>query len=154
MVHAINEEISVKRTFFVFLIVHFLLCATLFGEEKVTTILLIRHAEKATTPAEDPVLTPQGTARADGLVQIFENSGLTAIYTSQYARTRLSAEPLARKLGVKAQTVNADATNELVKTIFGRHSGETVLVIGHSNTLPEIVQALGAGKIQEIADTD
>jgi broad specificity phosphatase PhoE len=125
-----------------------------FSAEKVTTVILTRHAEKATAPADDPALSAIGKDRADLLVKMLEKSGVSAIYSSQYARNRLTAEPLARKLGIPVETVNAEATNKLVASILSKHAGGTVLVVCHSNTLPEIVQALGGGSIPEIDDLD
>ena len=129
-------------------------CSAAFSKQKITTVLLVRHAEKLTTPADDPALSPQGVARAELLVRMFENSGLNAIYTSQYARTKLTAEPLAERFRIPVETVDAKTTNKLVESILSKHSGGTVLVVAHSNTLPEIIHALGAGKIQEIDDLD
>ncbi len=142
-----------KRNF-CFLIVSFLFCANLFSQDGTTTILLVRHAEKSAAPADDPVLSPAGEARAELLARMLENSGLSVIYTSQYARTKKTAEPLALRFRVPLQTIDAANTNKLVDTILSKHSGETVLVVGHSNTLPEIAQALGTGKAQEIDDND
>jgi broad specificity phosphatase PhoE len=143
----------VKRTI-LFVFLFYCVCTAAFAKEKITTVVLVRHAEKLTTPADDPVLSPQGVARAELLVRMFENSGLNAIYSSQYARTKLTAEPLARKSRIPLETVDAKSTNKLVESILSKHSGGTVLVVGHSNTLPEIIQALGAGKIQEVDDLD
>lgn len=137
-----------------FVILFYFVCSAVYAKEKITTVFLIRHAEKLTTPADDPVLSPQGIARAELLVRMFENSGLNAIYTSQYARTKLTAEPLTKRFRIPLETVDAKTSNKLVDSILSKHSGGTILVVGHSNTLPEIIEALGAGKIQEIDDLD
>ena len=137
-----------------FVILFYVVCSAAYAKQKITTVLLVRHSEKLTTPADDPVLSPQGTVRAQLLVRMFENSGLNAIYTSQFTRTKLTAEPLAKRFGIPLETVDAKTTNKLVESILSKHSGGTVLVVGHSNTLPEIIEALGAGKIQEIDDLD
>jgi broad specificity phosphatase PhoE len=125
-----------------------------FSADKITTVILTRHAEKATAPENDPALTAAGKERADLLVSMLEKSGVNGIYSSQYARTRLTAEPLSRRLGIPVETVDAGATNKLVQAILSKHSGGTVLVVCHSNTLPEIVKALGGGTIHEIDDMD
>ena len=137
-----------------FVILFYFVCSAAYAKQTITTILLVRHAEKLTSPADDPVLSPQGTARAQLLVRMFENSALNAIYTSQFARTKLTAEPLAKRFSIPVETVDAKTTNKLVDSILSKHSGGTVLVVGHSNTLPEIIEALGAGKIKEIDDLD
>ena len=120
-----------------------------------TTVLLVRHAEKAAEPAADPPLTADGEARAQALVQVARDAGVTAIVTTQFQRTRMTAAPLAQALGITADVVTArgpDHPREVARTILERHAGETVLVVGHSNTIPEIVAALGAPHPGVIAD--
>ena len=141
-----------KAIFFVFLISMIQFSA--FAAEKITTVILTRHAEKMTTPEDDPVLNAQGKERAELLASILENSGVNAIYSSQYSRTKLTAEPLSKRLKLPVETVDANTTNKLVSSILSKHAGGTVLVVCHSNTLPEIVQALGGGAIPEIGDLD
>src|SRR5688500_9156051 len=68
--------------------------------EAAFTVFLVRHAEKAAEPREDPPLTDVGRARADALARALGDSGVKAIYTSQYVRTRATAEPLAARLGL------------------------------------------------------
>jgi len=125
-----------------------------FPAEKITTVILTRHAEKAVSPQDDPPLSAIGKDRAELLVKMLEKSGISAIYSSQYTRNRLTAEPLSRKLGIPVETVDAKATNKLVDSILTKHAGGTVLVVCHSDTLPEIVRALGGGTIPEIDDLD
>ena len=143
-----------KQRVFILIISNLFLCSALLAQQSTTTVILVRHAEKATTPGDDPQLSQEGVARAELLAQMFEHSGLTAIYSSQYIRTRKTDEPLARKLGLQLQIVPAESTKKLVDMIVARHTGGTVLVVGHSNTLPEIIAALGAGKTAEIPDDD
>jgi broad specificity phosphatase PhoE len=128
--------------------------AVAFSADKVTTVILTRHAEKAVAPQDDPPLSAIGKERADLLVKMLEKSGINAIYSSQYIRNRLTAEPLSKKLGIPVETVDAGSTNKLVASILTKHAGGTVLVVCHSDTLPEIVQALGGGTIPEIDDMD
>jgi broad specificity phosphatase PhoE len=143
----------IRKKMFIIAISLFL-CSAALAQPGVTTVILVRHAEKSTTPANDPGLTEQGSGRAQILMKMFENSNLSAIYCTQYARTKLTAQPLATKLGLQVQVVDASASKKLVETILTRHAGKSVLVVGHSNTLPEIVAALGAGKMADIADPD
>src|SRR5690242_8447292 len=78
---------------------------------QLTTIILVRHAEKNTDPAvKDPELTPAGTARAQALAQMLMKSGVTAIYTTPYARTRSTAAPLATALKLTPIEVNVSKT--------------------------------------------
>lgn len=122
---------------------------------KVTTVLLIRHAEKETSSSsDDPPLSEAGKARAQSLIHVAGKSGIKAIYTTKYLRTRQTAEPLAKHLGLTsiAMPIKMDGSNppkisqQSLKEITGKileHSGQTVLIVGHSNTVPDIIKALG-----------
>jgi broad specificity phosphatase PhoE len=114
------------------------------------TVILSRHAEKAATPPKDPPLTEAGRKRADLLASMLADSGVEAIYVTEYQRTQQTAAPLAERVHVKP-TVVSD-THQLVEAIRARKNG-VVVVVGHSNTLPEIIAALG-GPTVKIADPE
>ncbi len=121
--------------------------AWVWGTASSTTVVVIRHAEKdLSANAEDPPLTAAGQARAALLAQMFgdaKNLGhLDAIYTSPALRNRLTAAPLAERLGLRATVVPADDSRGLVRRVLREHSGERVLIVGHSDTVPEIVATL------------
>ena len=115
------------------------------------TVVFARHAEKGATPAEDPVLTEAGKRRAEALASLLADSGVEAIYATELQRTQQTAAPLAARVGLKPIILPAKDTNALVQAIRARHSG-VVVVVGHSNTLPDIISALGGPKV-EIADS-
>jgi broad specificity phosphatase PhoE len=119
-----------------------------------TTVILVRHAEKAATPPDDPPLTAAGEARARELWEALKDARVTAIITTQFARTRATAQPTATALGVTPDVVNAAGTNhpQDVAAAVRKHAGQTVLVVGHSNTVPSIIEALGATKPAAICD--
>lgn len=118
-------------------------------------VILVRHAERASQPAGDPALTPAGEQRAQALAQALAGSGIQAILTTQLRRTRDTAAPLAAALGITAQVVDAKggtaahakAVADAVKAQQGN-----VLVVGHSNTVPAIIAALGGPAIPELCD--
>jgi broad specificity phosphatase PhoE len=114
------------------------------------TVILTRHAEKAATPPKDPDLTQAGQKRAQLLASMLADSGVDAIYVTEFKRTQQTAAPLAERVHVKP-TVLSD-TQRLVQVIRARQSG-VVVVVGHSNTLPEIIAALGGPKLS-IADPE
>lgn len=121
-----------------------------------TTVILVRHAEKALEPQGDPHLSEAGAARAQALVQELAERGVGAIIVSEYARTRLTAEPLAERLGIEPEVASVRAglrqhVLDIAAAVRSRYAGRTVLVVGHSNTLPAIIAALGA-EVEPICD--
>jgi broad specificity phosphatase PhoE len=117
-----------------------------------TTVILVRHAEKATTPPSDPPLDAAGQARALVLAHVAGSSEPAAIYVSEFRRTKETVAPLARKLQlVPIQHAAADAAG-LVSAIQSSWSGRTVVVCGHSNTVPAIVTALTGQPMADIPD--
>ncbi|HEY5218814.1 MAG TPA: phosphoglycerate mutase family protein [Gemmatimonadaceae bacterium] len=124
-----------------------------------TTVIVVRHAEKALEPAKDPPLTAAGQARARALAQALKDAGVSAIITTQFARTKETAAPTAEMLGIKPEIVRAGSGPEAdhataVATAVMQHAGGVVLVVGHSNTVPDIVAALGAKRPPEICDAE
>jgi broad specificity phosphatase PhoE len=122
-----------------------------------TTVIVVRHAEKAAEPAADPPLTAAGAARAEALVEALRGVPIRAVISTDFARTRSTVAPVAARLGLTTQLVDArarDHTRQVASDILARHRGETVLVAGHSNTVPDIVAALGAPKPPNICDSE
>lgn len=134
--------------------------AWVWGTASSTTVIVIRHAEKdLSVSATDPPLTAAGQARAERLAQMFgdgKNLGhLDAIYVSPALRNRLTAEPLAKRLGITATVVPADDPKGLARKALREHSGGRVLIVGHSDTVPQIVAALSDNSaIPEIGDEE
>lgn len=124
-------------------------------ERPLTTIILIRHAEKNLEPGNgNPNLSPAGQVRAQELVRMFGDSGIGAIYATQYKRTQETVKPLADKLGIPITQVDANNTAEVIRQIRSRHNGEVVFVSGHNNTVPEIIAALGGPQLPIIPETE
>jgi broad specificity phosphatase PhoE len=122
-----------------------------------TTIILVRHAEKAVEPAADPALTAAGTARAEALIDVVKDAGVKAIVSTQFARTRGTAAPAAAKLGIVPEIADArapDHVRAVADSLLAHHRGETILVVGHSNTVPAIIAALGAPAPAPICDAE
>ncbi|MEW5927029.1 MAG: phosphoglycerate mutase family protein [Gemmatimonadota bacterium] len=119
-----------------------------------TVVVLVRHAEKAAAGGQDPELSEAGTARARALAATLEDAGVDAVVVTDLRRTRLTAAPLTAELKLDPEVVPAGAPNHAgaVADAVRRHAGKTVLVVGHSNTLPAIVAALGAPPVGELCD--
>lgn len=120
--------------------------------QSTTTVILVRHAEKATEPADDPGLTPAGSLRAHALAHSVEALELDAVFASGFQRTQATARPSAGAADLPVTVVEADAVEALAERILEEHRGGVVLVVGHSNTVPEIVRALGGREVDEIPD--
>lgn len=122
-------------------------------------VVLVRHAEKAATPSDDPSLTPEGQQRARALAATLQHAGVTVIITTEALRTKETADPLAAHLpaGSKPEIVrtvpgDVPAHAKAVAAAVRRHTGEGVLVVGHSNTIPAIIEALGGPHLSQICD--
>lgn len=110
----------------------------------VTTVILVRHAEKIIDPNNPDVdLSPAGQARAQEIVRMFGEAGVNAIYATQYKRTQQTVKPLADKLGLTVNVIGSKNTADLLARIRSENSGQTIFIAGHNNTVPEIVAALG-----------
>lgn len=120
---------------------------------EVTTVYVVRHAEKATEPKEDPPLTEAGAARAQGLVRELAAQTISAVLSTDTTRTRATAAPLVAKLGLTTELVDAKPA-AVAQRVLSAHRGQTVVVIGHSNTVTGIVAALGAVEPPEISDDE
>src|SRR6267143_1709327 len=121
----------------------------------ITTVILVRHAEKNIEPNNpDPDLSPAGQARAQELARMFSEAGVNAIYATQYKRTQQTVKPLADSLGLAVAVIDAKKTSDLVHDILTNHRGQTILVAGHNNTVPEIAGALGGGNFPVIPENE
>lgn len=124
-----------------------------------TTVIVVRHAEKAAGQGDDPHLSDAGEARAAALARSLADAGITAVITSQWTRTAETAAPTAREAGVTPEVVpvkwdSIPRNAADIAAAVRRHPGGVVLVVGHSNTVPDIVAALGAERPEEMCDSE
>jgi broad specificity phosphatase PhoE len=136
-----------------------------------TVVLVIRHAERnnaasCTPPTilgrpNPPLSLVNGQSpRAQALVHVCGDDGITAIYASEFCRTQQTVEPLAAQLGLTVNVVNQLATDgsidvaDLVDRILTEHRGEVVLVAGHTSTVPPIIQGLSGIAVAEIPESE
>jgi 2,3-bisphosphoglycerate-dependent phosphoglycerate mutase len=116
-----------------------------------TTLLLVRHAER---DGKRDTLTAAGLERAAELVHVAQRAEVSAVYHSDTIRTRDTAQPLARALGLVAIERPASAIAALVDEILAQHPGRTVLIVGHSNTVPQIISEAGGPELGNIAEDE
>ena len=123
-----------------------------------TAVVLAMHAEKDLSSIQDPPLSAEGEQRAERLAQMFGRSKgvgrIDAIYVSDARRTQQTAAPLAERLGKQAIVVPAADTKGLVSRVMHEHEGGSVLIIGHSNTVPELIHELGDIDVPPIGDDE
>ena len=135
-----------------------LILATAVTAAAQVTVFVVRHAERADSGAaggmmaKDPDLSDAGRARAAALATVLKDAGITAIYTTELKRTQQTAAPLAKVLGVPVTTISANDTRTLVGKI--KAATGNVLVVGHSNTVPDVIKALGVSTPVTLADAD
>ncbi len=123
------------------------------------TVFVVRHAERADTVAgaapamaADPDLSAAGQARALSLASMLKNAGVTTIFATEYKRTQQTAAPLAAALGITVTTVPSKDTAGLVQQV--KAASGNVLVVGHSNTVPDVIVALGIGSPPRVDDAE
>jgi phosphohistidine phosphatase SixA len=122
------------------------------------TIFVVRHAERAdagtggtTMMATDPNLSDAGRARAESLAAMLRDAKITTIYTTEYNRTKQTAEPLAKALGIQPTVVQSPDMKGLIEKV---KAGGNALVVGHSNTVGPILEALGVSEKITLGDSD
>jgi len=115
-------------------------------------VILVRHAELEGAAMAAPKyvrLSKDGKARAERLAELLKGSGVEAIYVTDFARTRETAMPVSRELARELTIVPKGDPRELVQRLRKEHAGQAVLLVGHTDTLPGLIQAFGyAGEIK------
>jgi 2,3-bisphosphoglycerate-dependent phosphoglycerate mutase len=118
-----------------------------------TTVILIRHADRTSSTNSDPPLNTQGEARAQKLIHILGKSGIEAIYHSHFTRAKQTAQPLATHLpGIATKQI--DEALEIKNNILANHAGQAVLVIGHSDTVPDLINQLSGDHMPVMNDSE
>ena len=115
-------------------------------------VVIVRHAEKAVEGGNDPSLSAAGIARAEVLAQMLRDSKITSIFTSEFKRTQQTAAPTAKLFGITPTVVpgkDATALTAKLKNLNGN-----ALVVGHGNTIPDLVKSLGIDERIEIHESD
>ncbi len=118
------------------------LAACLFTSCSTTTVYIVRHAEKV-DETDSTDLSPAGKQRAMALANTLADRGIDSIFTTPYRRTRQTAEPLAQRLAIRSVAYPASPPDALVRRV-NRMRNQTIVVVGHSNTILPIARRLGA----------
>lgn len=126
-------------------------CATVGRQSPAPNIYVMRHLN---TPAgvKDPDLTTEGQRIADELVAWFDRDRPDVIYVTDTKRARQTAAPLARRLGVTPRIYDPADNPRLIAAVL--NEAGTVLIVGHSNTVPAIVEGLGGPRPAPLVHED
>ena len=117
--------------------------------------VVLRHAEKATGAGDDPPLVAAGHARAAAIAALLADAPVTAVYSTAYARTRETAMPTAAAHALPVTPYDArQPADALAAMLRATHAGGTVVVVGHSNTVPEIASALCGCEVAAMDETE
>jgi len=128
-------------------------CLLTRSAEPARTVFLVRHADRAGGMSADAGISDAGRCRAETLARMLADAGVKAIYVTEVARTRQTAEPLAKKLGIRPEAIAAADIDGLVARLRAREPGP-VLVVAHASTLPDIVKRLGGATVPPVADDE
>ena len=131
-------------------------CATTLApvpsDTETRAIHVVRHLEKAAEPREDPPLAPAGAARARALAELLAGARIEAIFVSDTRRARETALPLSERTGIGLTVYDPGRPEELVALVEA--TGGNLLVVGHSNTVPDLVERFGGTRPAPIGDDE
>lgn len=119
-------------------------------------VFIVRHAEKTASGSDlSRPLTAAGRKRAEALARVLRSTALRAVYATEYRRTQQTAAPAARQAGLKTTIVKAyDDLPAFAGRLRAEGAVEDVLVVAHSDTIPDLLKDLGVARKIEIGDTD
>lgn len=130
-------------------------CASRQAADPPASYVVVRHAEKATEDPGDPVLTDAGRQRAAALADALADAPVAAVYATDFQRTQQTAAPVAARHGLAVTTYDAKQPADAFAARLRRdHARGTVVVVGHSNTVPGIVSALCGCAVAPIDESD
>lgn len=147
--------------FWVMWLIFFLLLGAAFVSYRsatTTTIVLVRHAEKVMGTIDDPPLAAEGVRRAERLAQMFgevkAGNGLEAIYVSDTKRSQQTVAPLVSRLGINPIVYAPADVDGTVRKVLRDHRGGRALIVGHSNTIPAMIQKLTGQTVPPIGEEE
>ena len=115
-------------------------------------VFIVRHAEKASSGGKDPDLSVEGQKRAEALAHILKDSQITSVFVTEFKRTQETAAPTARVAHVSPIVVPANDIAAVVQKL--RALNGNALVVGHGNTIPDLLRALGVATPVSIPEDD
>jgi 2,3-bisphosphoglycerate-dependent phosphoglycerate mutase len=143
----------IRTIYFLLIVILQIAGSETFGQS-LTTFIFVRHAEKTDDGSKDPDLTSEGKQRAERLSEMLALQKVDAVYSTNYKRTRSTVEPVAASHQLSI-TSYASLDGTQLKELATRYSGGTVVICGHSNTTPKMINSLlGSDRIKQWEDPD
>ena len=125
-----------------------------YAQSQITTFILVRHAERGEDGTKDPDISEEGKKRATRLAEMLSRTSIAAIYSTAYKRTRNTVAPLAVAKGLEV-LLYEPLKGEVIDKMLQDHAGQTVVISGHSNTIPWTANYLkGNNELKDFADND
>lgn len=121
-------------------------------EDNEATLIFVRHTERADDGTNDPPISQQGIDRAVNLYHVLRDNGykVSAVYSTDWLRTRMTGQPTADSLGLTIELYDQEDPEEFVKGMINRHKGESALIVGHFDSTPFFINlVLGEEAITE-----
>ncbi|WAC41817.1 SixA phosphatase family protein [Pedobacter sp. SL55] len=125
--------------------------------QKTLKVWVVRHAEKdALDPQDkDPDLSADGAKRAEALMKRLKGQKIDSIFVTDYKRTKLTGFPLADRIGISLKTYEPSKASELSANLKANAGGKKILIVGHSNTVLELIEAFGGKRpVAKLSDDD
>ena len=123
------------------------------GANERTLVYVARHAEKGPR-GRNPALTAKGRRRAKALRDMLLEAGITTIFASELKRTQQTVTPLAKALDIEVTVHPSKQSHSLAKRILREHQGQSVLVAGHTYSIPSLLKALGLRQAIHLSTAD
>lgn len=117
------------------------------------TVILVRHAEKGVDDPRDPHLSNAGKERAAALAALLAGAGVSRCFSTDYRRTKETALPTAEQAGIETEVYDPSEPSALIAELHGSKNGTVALVVGHSNTTPQVLRRLGAPEPSGLEDS-
>lgn len=148
-----NAIIFTMRKLFVFAFIAFLTLSA--SAQDATTFILVRHAEKASDGTNDPGLSQPGLERANELAALLVKQSIHALYSTPYKRTKATLTPIARDKNLEINSYDPYDGKKLLADVLGKYAGGTVVISGHSNTIPGLAnELLGKEVFSQFEESD
>ena len=133
------------------IVLNLLVSSSDLSAEEARNIYLVRHAEKQLDGTRDPSLTEEGSLRATNISKQLQNENISSIYSTNYKRTKQTALPLSKRLKIDLTLYNPNQLKDFAKQVLlGK---DNILIVGHSDTTPQLVELLGGDSHGSMAET-